>query len=111
MQYATSARGLIADVAENISTKTEGNKDKHNRIYSLKKIQNHKSQDKLISAIQLHSHTITDQNLQLPASKLKLTSNMTFLRRAFNMIGSLYNGNIQFLPFKKPQQNNQKINP
>jgi hypothetical protein len=33
MQYATSARGLIADVAENISTKTKGNKNKHNRIF------------------------------------------------------------------------------
>ena len=108
MQYATSARGLIADVAENISTKTEGNKNKHNRIYSLieSKTINHK-----INSSPQFDFTITDQNPQLPASKLKLTSNMTFLRRAFNMIGSLYNGNIQFLPFKKPQQNNQKINP
>jgi hypothetical protein len=52
--------------------------------------------------------TITDQNLKHPTSKYKLTSNMTFLRRAFNMIGSLYNGNIQFLPFKIQKEKEKK---
>lgn len=31
----------------------------------------------------------------------ELTSNMTLLRRTLDMIGGLYNGNIQFLPISK----------